>query len=68
MKQKTRGFIDPYTLGFLISLIGTIVAVETHSDRGQADGAETRYPVAASQTDKAIQKNLGAGGRDAITE
>jgi len=32
MKRKIRGIIDPYTLGFLISIVGTALAFGLHGD------------------------------------
>ena len=36
--QKMRGLVDPYTLGFLISLIGASITYIAHSD-DQPDSA-----------------------------
>ncbi len=42
--KKTRGFIDPITLGFLLSLVGTTTALTTY-DADQANTATAKVEV-----------------------
>ena len=40
--RKTRGVVDPYTLGFIISIIGSITAHAVHSnDQQSSEQAES---------------------------
>ncbi len=42
--KKTRGFIDPITLGFLLSLVGTTTALTSY-DADQVDTATAKVEV-----------------------
>ncbi len=42
--KKTRGFVDPITLGFLLSLVGTTTALTTH-DAKQVEPRQTAAQV-----------------------
>lgn len=41
VQNKMRGVIEPYTLGFLLSLIGVVVANIVHSNDSPDEGATT---------------------------
>ncbi|VAW99792.1 hypothetical protein MNBD_GAMMA22-2931 [hydrothermal vent metagenome] len=47
--KKTRGFVDPITLGFLLSLVGTTTALNTR-DVDQVDTAVAKVEVQAVAT------------------
>ena len=51
MRHNMRGFIDPYTLGFLISLIGGIMVISTHEHTPFHESGENK------QTEEVIQSN-----------
>ncbi len=42
--KKTRGFVDPITLGFLLSLVGTTTALTTR-DAEQVEPTQTAAQV-----------------------
>ena len=48
--NRTRGFIDPYTLGFIIALISTPIVIAVHNDE-KSVVAEVEAPHMVVQTD-----------------
>lgn len=50
MMKKMRGFLDPYTLGFLLSLIGATTAYIVHQDDGEP---ATQTEKSSGQTNSA---------------
>lgn len=58
MKYKMRGFIDPYTLGILISIIGAATAHSLH-EQASLNDVKTRQTLQHSiQDDKSTEKNV----------
>lgn len=55
--RKMRGVIDPYTLGFLISLIGGTTAYVAHQDVPQDTAQATHEVVTDSATDVQTQED-----------
>ena len=52
--HKMRGIIDPYTLGFLISIIGASIAYIAHADK-QSDDVTSSSTHLVNQADIATQ-------------
>ena len=48
--NRTRGFIDPYTLGFIITLIGGSIGGVVKDDK-ESTVAELETPLTVTQTE-----------------
>ena len=51
MKQSIRGFIDPISLGFLLAITGTTMALSLHS----ADQTPTDKAQMATASDSVVE-------------
>ena len=49
--NRTRGFVDPYTLGFIITLIGGSIGIVVNDDE-KSVVAELEAPLTAAQTER----------------